>query len=263
MMEHQFLKPCKIAVSLSESADIASVGLSESHLRDIAVEIARYLLAAGAHLLYGGDLRRLGFTDLLTEVAARHWLLDPEAGAAFTNYLPWPTYLNLTPGELTTDTDPSERYARFVPLAQNGADEKSWTVQGIPPQGPAWAEGLTAMRQRVTVESYARVVLGGRVEGFSGRMPGVAEETLLSLEAGQPLFLIGGFGGCARRIAADLGMVGHVGDQEWRYSAQFSRFKSTNLNNGLTTDENRRLAATVHSDEVVVLIMRGLRRIVS
>jgi len=32
-------------------------------------------------------------------------------------------------------------------------------------------------------------------------MPGIAEETYLSLEAQQPVFVLGGFGGCARDIA--------------------------------------------------------------
>jgi len=45
------------------------------------------------------------------------------------------------------------------------------------------------------------------LEGYRGTIPGIAEEASLSLEAGQPLFLVGGFGGCARDIAETLGLA--------------------------------------------------------
>lgn len=54
-------------------------------------------------------------------------------------------------------------------------------------------------------DSDARVVIGGRVEGYKGAMPGIAEEVLLSLKAGKPIFLVGGFGGCTRDLAETLG----------------------------------------------------------
>ena len=65
------------------------------------------------------------------------------------------------------------------------------------PDDGEWARGLTAMRRTMLLQSDARIVLGGRVEGYKGRLPAVAEETLLSLRAGQPVFVLGGFGGCA------------------------------------------------------------------
>lgn len=49
-----------------------------------------------------------------------------------------------------------------------------------------------------------RVVLGGRVAGYQGRMPGIAEESLCSLRAEQPLYGLGGFGGCVGDIAESL-----------------------------------------------------------
>ena len=38
------------------------------------------------------------------------------------------------------------------------------------------------------------------VKWYSGRIPGVVEEALVSLEAGQPLYVIGAFGGAARLV---------------------------------------------------------------
>jgi hypothetical protein len=50
----------------------------------------------------------------------------------------------------------------------------------------------------------ARVVLGGKVEGFSGFLPGIFEESLVTLERGRPLFILGGFGGAAEVLARTL-----------------------------------------------------------
>lgn len=60
---------------------------------------------------------------------------------------------------------------------------------------------LTAMRQIIAGETQARIVLSRRVESYKGFVPRIAEEALMSLERGQPLFLQAGFGGCAQDIA--------------------------------------------------------------
>ena len=61
-----------IAISISESSDMPALGLSDQHLRDAMAEIARHMLALGANLVYGGDLRQCGFSELLFELVARH-----------------------------------------------------------------------------------------------------------------------------------------------------------------------------------------------
>jgi len=50
----------------------------------------------------------------------------------------------------------------------------------------------------------ARIVLGGKTQGYSGFMPGVFEEALLALEHGIPLYVLGGFGGAAEALAQAL-----------------------------------------------------------
>ena len=57
------------------------------------------------------------------------------------------------------------------------------------------------MREKVTDETDARVVLGGRMTGFSGLMPGIVEEVLLATRKRQPLYVAGGFGGAAHVVA--------------------------------------------------------------
>lgn len=60
------------------------------------------------------------------------------------------------------------------------------------------------MREKITDLADARLVIGGKLENFSGIIPGVVEETCLSLKRGKPLFLIGGFGGAARAVCDQL-----------------------------------------------------------
>jgi SLOG cluster2 len=121
---------------------------------------------------------------------------------------------------------------------------------------------LTIMRKLMTHQSNARIVLGGRVAEFKGKMPGIAEEALLALQTGQPLFVLGGFGGCARDIAEDFGLVENVtGKRDWPAREEFAHFSAANLNNQLDAADNTLLARTVHIDQAVALILRGLLRL--
>jgi hypothetical protein len=96
-------------------------------------------------------------------------------------------------------------------------------------------------------------------------MPGLAEEALLSLEARQPLYLMGGFGGCARDVAETMGLISPwaASRSEWSNRATFKAFSVIDLNNGLTPDENAVLARTPHVDQAVTLVLRGLLNVVS
>jgi hypothetical protein len=49
--------------------------------------------------------------------------------------------------------------------------------------------------------------------------------------------------------------------REWQMRHRFANFRVEDLNNGLTLDENRRLACTPHTDEFVIMILRGLHRL--
>jgi hypothetical protein len=69
------------------------------------------------------------------------------------------------------------------------------------------ADDLDAMRAAMEDAVSARIVIGGRVAGYSGRMPGILQETLLTLQKKHQLFLLGGFGGAARDAAIALGLM--------------------------------------------------------
>lgn len=256
-----------VAISISESPDMAVLGLAQEHLDDAMAEVARHLLAMGARLMYGGDLRPKGFTEVLFELVARH-RRDADLGderVGVSNFLAWPVHINLSVDQLRQLSEAIRGVAELICLNVNGEVMPDIERQQLAPR-PAtpdeWANGLTAMRDFMSRMSNARVVLGGRVEGFKGRMPGVAEETLIALRAGQPLFLLGGFGGCARDITEELGLaqVGPITRPPWPGRSDFAGFSVKDLNNGLDAEENSILATTVHIDQAVTLLLRGLLR---
>ena len=259
--------PPAVGVSVSESPDLRALGLSDGHLRDAMAEIALHLLASGRSLAYGGDLRQHGFTELLAELVERYGDHPRHGGTiVITDYLAWPVHIRMTSNELTAFSAEHEPAARLVFLALDGARlalEQRLKLRAHKPHEEEWTKGLTAMRTTMRGDIQARVVLGGRVEGYKGTMPGIAEEASLSLEKGQPVFLLGGFGGCARDIAETLGLAERwAGSRdEWDGRPCFRKYSPDDLHNGLSREENVVLARTPHIQEAVTLVSRGLGKI--
>jgi hypothetical protein len=139
------------------------------------------------------------------------------------------------------------------------------------------ASAFTAMREAMTSEVSARVLVGGRVFGQTGRWPGVVEEAVIALKKAKPLYVCGGFGGAAARVVSAL-------RREWpaELTSEFQTehtprygdvdaaavgpsetelrqiLVNAELNNGLNKDENEALFATSDVDLMVALILRGL-----
>ena len=262
MTHRETLSDQAIAISISESSDLSVLGLSNDHLRDAMAEIARHLLALGACLIYGGDLRDNGFSDLLFELVARHRRDAPGDKVGVVSYLAWPVHIAMSAEELQRYRDELTGSAELVCLSMEGAPLSAEQRQLLPARKPTkreWAVGLTAMRSAMCQATDARIVLGGRVKRYKGIMPGAAEETLITLQARKPLFLLGGFGGCARDIADILGLRSRPApDDSWQGRDEFRRFEADDLCNGLTLEENDALAYTAHVDQAIALILRGL-----
>jgi hypothetical protein len=261
------LSQMAIAISISESDDLAVLGLAEEHLRDAITEISRHMLAMGARLIYGGDLRDNGYTKLLFELVTRH-RRDADIGdvrPAIANYLPWPVHSMKSSTYLSDLREGLEGIGELYCLDREGRIIAQDADIGLSPTAFSdedWSSSLTAMRHAQTEATFARIALGGRVTQFKGRMPGIAEEAEFALKAQQPLYLLGGFGGCARDIASDMGLMPDVKNPiNWLGRNQFSSWGVNDLANGLEFDEIRTLARTVHVDQAVALILRGMLRL--
>ena len=254
-----------IAVSTSESPDMATLGLVDEHLQDAMTELARHVLKLGSCLVYGGDLRSHGFTELLFEIVGRHSSGDGNSNLhpSVTNYLAWPVHILIPLEKLKNTMRSLAGTAELVCLDMAGQPMTMQHRQQLSARTPTdeeWCRGLSNMRMHMLQQSKARIVLGGRTDKYKGTMPGIGEEALLSLQNRQPLYVIGGFGGCAGDIAVSLGLVEgrSASHRSWNRREEFESYSVSDLNNGLSRDENSALASTPHIDQAIVLILRGL-----
>ena len=279
------LKGKLIGLSISDAPDLAQRGMGQVHLEDAMVECARHLLVQGASLGCGGDLRPGGFTEILFELVRTH----NRAGTKerIHNFLSWPIHLRLEPGAWHEYLDEIHDY-RFPPPSDLGVDEKVFIAPDDPQGRYAWARSLTLMRTEMNQKTSTRVLLGGQISGFRGKYPGLLEEALMALRSGQPLYLIGGFGGCTRLIIEALkGSVPDAFAEAFQtkdpvYKAIAERYradaadKKTNvidyagelqflkskgvagLDNGLSVEENEFLFTGENLPEIVYLLLRGL-----
>lgn len=101
---------------------------------------------------------------------------------------------------------------------------------------------LTNLRHCLTImlSPGCRVCLGGRMEGYEGEQSGVMEEARLALAYNKPLYLMGGFGGAARRFGES------DGEPYW------------DAENGLNVEEKRKLFKTTDVEWALGLISRGV-----
>lgn len=260
----------RIGISISESSDMAVLGLGFEHLQDAMSEIARHLLACGASLAYGGDLREGGFTELLFEIVERYRSRNDEERVLVDNYLAWPSHVLSTPIKLQSLAEALKGMVDLVLLRPDGSridlsQRLSVAQPSNEPNAEEWSAGLTAMRNAMASRIDARVALGGRILGYRGNMPGIAEEALIQVGKKSPLYILGGFGGCSLAIAKAMGLTERSASLETPASFpgldQFERLGTKDLHNGLTASENRLLAKTVHIDEAVALILRGLMKL--
>jgi hypothetical protein len=274
-----------VGVSISNAADLAVLGMSAVHLEDAMVECARHVLAQGASLAYGGDLRPGGFTTILFELVRSHNRAGTEERVH--NFLAWPIHLQADRAIRHEYLDEIHSH-NVPPPADLSVDDKVYVAPDEPAGRYAWARSLTAMRQEMNEKISARVLLGGQVTGFKGKYPGLLEEALVALRTNKPLYLIGGFGGCTSAIVDALkGNAPEVFTEAFQavsplfaplatryqadadygktspidYSAELRFLQATGvngLNNGLTHDENEILFTSRNLPEVVYLLLKGL-----
>lgn len=289
-----------IGISISDVGEgPASRGKSELHLNTAMNDFARYLLQAGAVVAYGGDLRPGGFTEMLFEYVKRMGAARRETFQPLVNYFAWPIYLKADDEWIAKNTDVAD--FKRIPPPEDLVDKGMVDADTfIPPDSPEHlyirARCLTLMRERMTDDINARIIVGGRLYGYKGKYPGIVEEALLAVRKGIPLYILGGLDGAAEAVAKAI--VGEhpveltmdyqaKADPNYAetaryyneraekcsemepidYDALVAEFRSAGiagLNNGLTEEENLRLfeldGRETDLEEAIRLVLDGLTR---
>ena len=250
-------------------------------------------------MLSGDFSNASNFTLRLFELVRGYSRLTDLEIEPIDNHPPWPLHLSYGDAEWDLFVD------RVAKCTEGPRPDLPWSDEEIfppnrdgwrfapdtPARRYAWARGLSAMRQQITENSQARLVIGGDLRKFQGIVSGVVEEAWLSIQRQQPLFLIGAFGGAARAVSdqltgfdraefSDDDAAEHVPDYRaavdcyaqhggdfvsmQQMGADFThaggRGLSAALNNGLDDTENEELILYSEPARIAELVLTGLLR---
>lgn len=284
----------KIALSIGNlsEAEHERNGFGFIHELDIFIEFVRYLFAAEADVIYAGYLEGSSFTKPLIEMATEYRREDGRP--RIYNPIGWPHCDKIGEGD-------EAHYTGLVKFKKFGLDSKIVEIIKEDPQSQNENHVLGAIMANSASRNYmpkienARIIMGGRLEGYSGFVPGVLEEAYRALEADKPLFVIGGLGGCAEAICRILvgepipellsdAYVKETGTYRSKIQT-YNKFENlldelavvpvspealakaiqakgiAGLKNGLSESENLQLFKTRHVPEMVSLVLKGLSKV--
>jgi hypothetical protein len=264
----------RLGVSASPSPDLARVGLLEEHFQLALGELARTVLVLGGYLQYCGHLDPKGYTAFLIGELKRYGQQDDPLSIV----LAWSVHRRLSLTEIRRAKTDLGLFGAIQTLDISGTPVDFAEGRGEDPPGvPDGQVGpsLSAMRRTAIRQTQGRLFIGGRRSGYQGVMPGVLEEALLALAAGQPVFLAGGFGGVTHDIVHRIDATSaawlpanEINEANEGWQLGMERFSDLNagkgwgiLANGLDPAENARLAATYRSSEIAALVSLGLGRL--
>ena len=284
-----------LGISTSYSEDITSFGLRPYHLEVAISKIVQGLILCGGEVTYAGGqlegshsltrnlLRNADQALALIKLLQRRLVFRLEKTSQHPH-----TVAHLTP--LSSSVTDNRILDAFESVSRNSASVAKVHVVGGGEYQRNWRTGpltesasinevrrtdFSKDRQRLPNYCTARVAISGKIrpasdfhpDGYRGTMPGVIEEALYSLRAGQPLYIAGGFGGASALLSdvvngtsifsRDLYLFRKTYDSHrdtFKEIAELYRPEST----GLTPDEVRRLAVTQRPYEVAHLVVKGL-----
>lgn len=286
---NQSLSGKKIAISVSINEDLERNGMSEQHLNDISIEIARYIISNGGIALYGGDLRVGGFTKYFSELS-NQYKIENDRTFRFINYFPFPNSKGITQDvqiEFKSKQIKPEILALPNVIKEIDIDREYNPFENCEDRY-IYSECFKEMRIKMAKDCTARILVGGKTKNYLGYIPGVIEEALYTLRENKPLFLIGGFGGATQKVIRLIkGEDVEELTNNYQYNTDFLKefkdfinskcdytdfsklkeeFLKFNLKklselNKLSIEENEILFSSKNIHEIVFLIMKGLRKI--
>lgn len=231
---HDKLDKKVIALSISYQREtLLARGMGYDHLRELFVRLVRPIVRQSASVAYGGNWRDTdeNFTfELLRLISAEQE--DNMHGGPDTsrkigllyNYSSWPNYLAVTPGIEAQWVNTcrvvriTQLDAGFAPNQVVADDDANWRMKTRDAHTMFNAAATLSAMRRLMMEGRstpipdtgkyeqvppvaARILLGGGIERYSGFVPGIFEEALVTFDHERPIYLLGGFGGGAEILA--------------------------------------------------------------
>jgi hypothetical protein len=275
-------KNVKVGISISSNEEMEEYGINYVHLKDYLIEISRYMISSNIKIVFGGDLNRTGddnYLNTLIELIYTYSNHPGEGEQVITNYIA--SYLSdFVSKDQEADVTPYIKYVRVgLSRYEKNLKKNSRKRKAI---------SLSKMRTEMNKNIDYRISIGGKFTNYSGKYPGVFEEIYDAIKTKKPLFLVGGFGGVTREVidiihkrkAKYLTEENQFKDREYKkfvgdynkycegrdldpinYNIaieDISKMKISDLNNGLTTDENEELFKTKDLVKIITLILKGI-----
>ena len=282
----------KVGVSISEpsSLELLEIGQTDQHLKLLLQDIARYVLCYKAELIYGGDLRPGGFTEFLFQEGHALQNRLKHLKVHLTNHIAWPIYLSDT-AELKNWKATHRNVAKMVEhtMPSDVNDLVASATEFLYPSDSKssfiWSRSLAEMRKAMIATCDIRISAGGRLSGYNGWMPGVLEEIAIAATMNKPMFLLGGFGGVTQSVCQmiveqavpeeltlewqitnnpklgellDFAKSRSV-DYKLQYEQDLEIVMKSEFRNGLSHEENKTLFESSFSDEIINLILKGIK----
>lgn len=268
MSDERPLAGCVVGISISETEDMDRLGFDRSEMNRSVVRLSESLLGAGGRLAFGHDWRPGGVMVAVAALAVRYFRLrhdlagDSHHEAPIINRVPWPNvpFLSEPPEASDRDASPTPRPAvdPMVRMLKGIVDARQTEV----PAGTTPAEALSRMRAELADLCDVRVCLGGKLAGYTGKMPGIVEEALGALRKERPVFASGIFGGASALVARAIDPDGDIAEgkslpDDLLASLLEIRKLSATVDRGLTPDEAKFLCYCTSTEQCVELILRG------
>lgn len=262
-----------VAISISnvDVVDLRSRSLSTLHVSAIFLQVCRHVLASGHDLVYGGDLRLMGFVQQLADIERAYDFraTGDRSERRIANFVA--PYIH---------EDPGFKAASFTSVMKI---EKIWRDRDPDPdetQSQKEALDLTEMREKMNAATDLRIVLGGNpTPGAVGvrRAPGIVEEAYIAAtsEPQVPMVVIGGYGGAGAMVAQAI--KGEIDERLEMQAAHFGDYPGPSFmdmistlsdlglaalgDNGLSPEQNGLMLTTTDSDYIVRNIVRSLHHL--
>ena len=263
-----------VALSLGGVPAAGTEDFISGTLTDVAETVAACLLASRFRVAHVGDLGGDGVSERLFGLARSYGRRayaewhgqipeDPGAGFGVTGYWAWPMHIGIPMDDFEMRANSLSTSGIVSCLTSDGEVRPYTYFSGADRHTPAaheWVEGLNILRSTMVHESVARIAMGGgMVKGMA--TPSLAQDVLVSLQNKQPLYVLGGFGGCAHDVAAALHLTASSDLPGWRGVVDLDAYDSGDFHNGLDATENQTLANTDDIEEAMGLVLTGLGRI--
>ena len=208
----------RIGISVSNNEELEELGYSTIHLTDLLIEVIRNLLINGGTIVYAGgickrevnmtssegDAGKKDYTYLFSDLAFQYRDKKDSKKKYFEYYIGFPFYCLWTEDHEAYFKKCRTEIIKVPPPAELSIDTQKYLPYNTMEEKLIWARSITEMRKTMISNTDVRILVGGRLSDYKGKMPGIIEEAKITLQQNKPLYLIGALGGACKEIINTL-----------------------------------------------------------